>query len=99
MQRKSDVDDLTKLNVKQHLIPIRKTRPERGPIVVVDDMSEFNKELIRDDLLAPNDVFSVTTCPYVPAHYGVVEVHWCLLFVVAIWQLLASNLRGSSLEE
>lgn len=94
MQRKSDVDDLIKLKVNQHIIPIRTTRPELVPIVIVHDMSEFNKELIWDDLLAPNDVFSVTTCPCVPAITGVVvEVHWCFLFDIAICQLIRPDCR------
>ena len=57
------------------------------------------KEQIRDELLAPNGIFSVTTCPYVPAHNGVVERLWRTLSDITICQLLASNLPESFWEE
>ena len=62
-------------------------------------MGEFNKEKIRTELLAPNGIFSITTCPYVPAHNGVVERHWRTLTDATICQLLASNLSESYWEE
>ena len=62
-------------------------------------MGEFNKEKIRTELLAPNGIFSITTCPYVPAHNGVVERHWRTVTDATICQLLASNLSESYWEE
>eukprot|EP01037_Dinobryon_pediforme_P018407 gene18407-18677_t len=99
MKHKSDVYESTQLWIKQYIIPLRATRPDLGPIFVVSDMGEFNKEQIRDELLAPNGIFSVTTCPYVPAHNGVVERLWRTLSDITICQLLASNLPESFWEE
>jgi len=62
-------------------------------------MGEFNKEQIRKELLLPNGIFSVTTCPYVPAHNGVIERYWRTLTDAAICQLLASNLPESYWKE
>jgi len=62
-------------------------------------MGEFNEEQIRDELLAPNGIFFVTTCPYVPAYNWVVERHWRTLSDITICQLLASNLPESFWEE
>jgi len=55
IKHKSDVYDSTQLWIKQYIIPLRATRPDLGPIF------EFNNEQIRDELLAPNGIFSVTT--------------------------------------
>ena len=63
-------------------------------------MGELNKEQIHDELIAPNGIFSVTTtCPYVPAHNGVVERFCRTLSDITICQLLASNLPESFWEE
>jgi len=99
MKHKSDVYDSNQLWIKQYIIPLRATRSDLGPIFVVSEMGEFNKEQIRDELLAPNGIFSVTTCPYVPAHNGVIERLWRTLSDITISQLLASNLPESFWEE
>ena len=99
LQHKSDVYTSTQSWIQNYIIPLRATNPTLGPIFIVSDMGEFNKEKIRTDLLAPNGIFSITTCPYVPAHNGVVERHWRTLTDATICQLLASNLSESYWEE
>jgi len=99
LQHKSDVYTSTQSWIQNYIIPLRATNPTLGPIFIVSDMGEFNKEKIRTDLLAPNGIFSITTCPYVPAHNGVVERHWHTLTDATICQLLASNLSELYWEE
>ena len=99
IQHKSDVYASTKTWIQNYIIPLRATNPTIGPIFIVSDMGEFNKEQIRTELLFPNGIFSVTTCPYVPAHNGVIERYWRTLTDATICQLLASNLPESYWEE
>jgi len=99
IQHKSDVYISTKTWIQNNIIPLRATNPNIGPIFIVSDMGEFNKEQIRTELLFPNGIFSVTTCPYVPAHNGVIERYWRTLTDATICQLLASNLPESYWEE
>ena len=97
--KKSDVYTTTQSWIKDYIVPLRATNPNLGPVFIISDMGEFNSTRIREELLSPNGILSNTTCPYVPAHNGVIERFWRTLSDATVCQLIASALSEEFWEE